>query len=225
MNLVIFDVDGTLIDSQHMIVSAMERAFGAQSRPVPSRDRILSIVGLSLETAMGVLCPEEPDEIAVELASAYKAAFFELRHSPEHHEPMFPGAIEALDRLAEREDLVLGIATGKSQRGVRAILDLHDLHGRFATIQTADLHPSKPDPSMVLTACAEVGVLPQHAVMIGDTSYDMEMGRAAGASAIGVSWGYHAAESLKATGATALIRHFDELDAALANCFAETATA
>ena len=225
MNLVIFDVDGTLIDSQHMIVAAMEHAFTVHGLVPPTRDEILSIVGLSLDTAMRVLHQEEAHALAGPLTEAYKAAFQELRRSPEHEEPLFPGAIEALDELAGRDDVLLGIATGKSRRGVDAIMNLHDLHGRFVTIQTADGHPSKPHPSMVAAAMAEAGVLPQHTVMIGDTTYDIEMARAAGARAIGVAWGYHPSESLVATGADALLSTFDELGAALDLCFAERETA
>lgn len=213
MNLVIFDVDGTLIDSQHMIVAAMNRAFAANGLVAPARDEILSIVGLSLETAMRTLVQEEPDAFAPLLTEAYKEAFFELRRSREHHEPLFPGARDALDRLAARDDVVLGVATGKSRRGVQAILDLHGLHGRFVTIQTADDHPSKPHPGMVAAAMAETGVLPQRAIMLGDTTYDIEMARAAGARAVGVSWGYHAPESLTAAGAEAVLASFDEFDA------------
>ncbi len=216
MNLVVFDVDGTLIDSQQMICAAMDRAFDAHGLVPPSRAEVLSIVGLSLETAMRALVREEPDALAGPLAEAYKAAFFDLRHSPDHHEPLFPGAIEALDRLAGRSDIVLGLATGKSRRGVDAILDLHDLHGRFVTIQTADDHPSKPHPSMIAAALSETGALPGETVMIGDTTYDVEMGRAAGARAIGVGWGYHAADSLLAAGAEIVLSDFADLDRALA---------
>jgi phosphoglycolate phosphatase len=216
VNLVIFDVDGTLIDSQNIIVSAMDRAFAAHGLTAPAREEVLSIVGLSLETAMRALCRHEPEIMAGPLTEAYKAAFHDLRRSEEHHEPLFPGAIEALDRLADRADVLLGIATGKSRRGVQAIMDLHDLHGRFVTIQTADDHPSKPDPGMVAAAIAEAGVLPQHAAVIGDTTFDMEMARAAGARAIGVAWGYHPADALAASGAETVLDHFDDLDRALA---------
>jgi phosphoglycolate phosphatase len=223
LNLVIFDVDGTLIDSQNMIVTAMDRAFAANGLVAPPRAEVLSIVGLSLETAMRALVKEEPDALAGPLTEAYKAAFFDLRKSEEHHEPLFPGAIAALDRLAERPDVLLGIATGKSKRGVNAIFDLHDLHGRFVTIQTADDHPSKPDPGMVAAAITEAGVLPQHATVIGDTTFDMEMARAAGARAIGVNWGYHPAASLTASGAETVLAHFDDLDRALDALMEETA--
>jgi phosphoglycolate phosphatase len=222
VNLVIFDVDGTLIDSQHMIVSAMDRAFAAHGLTAPPREEVLSIVGLSLETAMRALCRPDQQDFAGPLTEAYKAAFFDLRQSADHHEPLFPGARDVLDRLAAREDVILGIATGKSRRGVQAIMDLHDLHGRFATIQTADDHPSKPHPSMVSTALTETGVLPQRAIMVGDTTYDMEMARGAGARAVGVSWGYHPSAALTAAGAETVLDSFEDFDAALDRGLVET---
>ena len=114
---------------------------------------------------------------------------------------------------------LLGLATGKSKRGVRAILDLHDLHGRFVTIQCADDHPSKPHPSMVVTALAETGVAPEKAVILGDTVFDVTMGRSAGILALGVSWGYHDADRLEAAGAAAVLEDFSELDRRLAELF------
>ena len=86
---------------------------------------------------------------------------------------------------------VLGTATGKARRGLDVVIDAHGLHGLFVTLQTADLHPSKPHPSMLAAACNETGINPARAIMIGDTSYDMEMGKAAGVKTIGVAWGYH----------------------------------
>lgn len=221
MHLVLFDVDGTLIDSQHMIVAAMERAFTACGRPVPPRVATLGVVGLSLEVAMaGLLGRAAIDDDARALAAAYKESFFELRHSPEHQEPLYPGARAALDALAARDDVVLGLATGKSRRGVRAILDLHGLNGRFATIQTADDHPSKPHPAMVLAALAETGVAQDAAVIVGDTTFDIDMGVAAGIRAIGVSWGYHEDGELMRCGADRVLAHFDDLIPALDSTFA-----
>ncbi len=212
MHLVLFDVDGTLVDSQHMIAAAMAAAFVARGRPAPSRAETLGIVGLSLDHAVARLLGRgEIDAEVRALSSAYKDAFFALRSSPEHREPLYPGALEALAVLSGRDDVVLGVATGKSRRGVQAILDLHDLNGRFVTIQTADDHPSKPDPSMVRQALADTGVGPERAVIVGDTTFDVEMGRAAGIAAIGVGWGYHPTASLVEAGATTVIERFDAL--------------
>lgn len=219
MHLVLFDVDGTLIDSQHVIVAAMDAAFAAVGLVPPSRAEVLSVVGLSLDLAMARLLGRT-DATVPALSAAYKASFAELRHSETHQEPLYPGAREALARLAARDDVVLGLATGKSMRGVRAILDLHDLHGRFVTIQTADDHPSKPHPSMVLQALAETGVAPDRAVMLGDTTFDIDMGRAAGIVAIGVAWGYHDDAALIAAGADCVLDDYRDLMPALDRIFA-----
>jgi phosphoglycolate phosphatase len=208
VKLIVFDVDGTLVDSQDLIVAAQREAFRTHGLTQPSRERSLSIVGLSLLQAMRVLAPEGPAESLVE---GYKAAFQRLRADPAYREPLFPGAAELLDELSRRDDVVLGIATGKSRRGVAHLLDRHGWERIFATIQTADEHPSKPHPSMLERALAETGVEPRDAVIIGDSTFDMAMARAAGIGAIGVSWGYHRPEALIETGAEVIVHSYREL--------------
>jgi phosphoglycolate phosphatase len=201
LKLVIFDCDGTLVDGQHLIVTAMTQAYRAHGLPVPGRDAMLSIVGLSLIeafTALGNGAAQFPVE---SLAERYRLAFHELREGGAAVEPLYPGARDAIEALAAREDVALGIATGKSQRGVRLVLGHHGLLDRFITIQTADDAPSKPDPGMVIAAMRAAGVTPRNTVVVGDTVYDIAMAHAAGASAIGVSWGYHARDSLSRSGA------------------------
>lgn len=211
LKLVVFDCDGTLVDSQHMIVAAMNRAFSAHSLSLLPREKVLSIVGLSLEEAVRKLLPQEDGATVSLVKESYRQAFFHLREDPSLHEPLFPGAREALDQLAAREDVLLGVATGKSQRGLRNILELHDLHGHFMTLQTADEHPSKPHPSMMEQAMSDAGVTASQTVIFGDTSYDIVMGRDAGAHAVGVSWGYHDRDELVAYGAPHVLDHFDDL--------------
>lgn len=207
MTLVIFDVDGTLIDSQRHILGAMEQAFAAIGWPCPPREAVLGIVGLSLPEAMARLAPEAPGPALVQ---AYKDGFNAIRANDAP--PLYPGARAALERLASR-GMTLGIATGKSRRGLTHMIEAHGLGAVFATTQVADDHPSKPHPSMILAALRETGVAAHRAVMIGDTSFDMDMGRAAGVQCIGVSWGYHPRAALM--GADALIDGFEALDAAL----------
>jgi phosphoglycolate phosphatase len=194
-----------------MICAAMQRAYDAHAIVCPPRERVLSIVGLSLREAFDRLGAGERDFPVDGMIERYKAAFFELRHSPEHQEPLYPGAREAVLGLAARDDCLLGVATGKSQRGVRAILTHHDLLPYFATIKTADDAPSKPHPGMILEAMREAGAEPHDTVMIGDTTYDMEMARAAEVHAIGVNWGYHAPGLLEQSGASGVVSDFMEL--------------
>ena len=115
-------------------------------------------------------------------------------------EPLYDGIADLLVAL-EEGDWLLGVATGKSDRGLILCLEHHGLRDRFVTLQTADRHPSKPHPSMVDQAMADAGASPETTLMIGDTSYDMAMAKAAGATAIGVAWGYHEAKELEAAGA------------------------
>ena len=214
--LVIFDVDGTLIDSQAHIVAAMTAAFGALELPVPSRADILSIVGLSSPVAMARLAPDHPQAQAA-LVESYRQAFAALRQAPGGAglSPLFPGARAALQALAGQDHTLLAIATGKSRRGMDHILDLHDLRGMFQSVQTADDHPSKPHPSMIATCLADTGADPARSVILGDTTYDMDMGRAAGIRALGVAWGYHAPAHLTAAGAVEVLHSFDALPAML----------
>jgi phosphoglycolate phosphatase len=209
MRLVIFDVDGTLVDSQDVIVAAQRATFAALGMKPPTRERSLSIVGLSLHEAFVALVgPEAPIKALVD---GYKAAFQELRADPGMAEPLFPGAAEVLGRLSRREDVVLGIATGKSRRGVAHLLDRHGWERLFATIQTADDAPSKPDPGMLLRAMSEIGAAPEDTVMVGDTTFDMTMAKAAGVTPLGVTWGYHRPHALREAGAEGLVGSFPEL--------------
>jgi phosphoglycolate phosphatase len=211
LKLVIFDCDGTLVDSQHMIVAAMTRAYGAHGLVPPERDVLLSVVGLSLVEAFTKL-GDGADGFPVEgLAEHYRSAFHAMREPGAPVEPLYPGAADAVADLARRDDIVLGIATGKSQRGVRLVLGHHGLLDHFVTIKTADDAPSKPDPGMVLAAMREAGAEPQNTIVVGDTVYDMAMARAGGAGGVGVTWGYHPGAALKDAGALAVIDRFANL--------------
>jgi phosphoglycolate phosphatase len=204
--LAIFDCDGTLVDSQANICLAMEQAFAAAGLEPPERAHTRRVVGLSLVAAMAALLPESGPALHRSLAGHYKSAFQRLRGEGLVAEPLYEGVAELIHAL-ESEGWLLGIATGKSDRGLALCLEHHMLSARFATLQTADRHPSKPHPSMIEAALAQTGAEAARSMMIGDTSYDMAMAREAGVAAIGVSWGYHGSETLLAAGADHVARH------------------
>lgn len=215
MKLVIFDCDGTLVDSQNAIVASMEQAFVALGLVVPSRAQMVEAIGLSLPEAFAVLLPGTDAAARTALVARYRTDFQQAGAAPRHAAPLFPGAAATIADLARREDIVLGIATGKSRRGVARIVEQAGWHGRFFTIQTADDHPSKPHPSMILAAMAETGVGPAATVMVGDSTYDIEMARNAGVGAVGVAWGYHPPERLTLAGAHRVAATCDRLVATI----------
>ncbi len=214
LRLVLFDVDGTLVDSQGSILAAMKASFQALSLPVPDRKAILSIVGLSLPKAMAQLAPDRSDADQTRLVEGYKQVYHAHRlEQGVANSPLYPGARQAIEVLHAIPEVLLGVATGKSQRGLDALIEGHGLERYFVTRQVADHHPSKPHPSMIDTARADTGVDAANTVMIGDTRFDMDMAAAAGVSGIGVTWGYHDRAALSA--ATTIVETFDQLPGAL----------
>ncbi|MBC8337713.1 MAG: HAD-IA family hydrolase [Alphaproteobacteria bacterium] len=210
LRLAVFDCDGTLVDSQASIVSSMVAAFESRSHPAPDAESVRRVVGLPLRVAMGRLLPHtDPDE-HVKLENSYKDAFRELRRRGEVSDPLYPGTLEVLDAL-ETDGWLLGVATGKGHLGLMITLETHGLTERFQTLQTADSAPGKPDPGMLLNAMRDTGADADCTVMIGDTTFDMEMAVNAGTMAIGVSWGYHPHEHLHSAGAEVVIDEFHVL--------------
>jgi phosphoglycolate phosphatase len=208
--LVVFDCDGTLVDGQAAICETMEQAFASAGLAAPDRHLVRRMVGLSLPYALRELAPQASEEERHAVVEAYKVGFRDLRLSGALREPLFEGIGALIEELGA-EGWQLAVATGKSDRGLHACLDAHGIKHRFVSLQTADRHPSKPHPAMLEAALFEAGVAPADAVMIGDTSFDMEMAVAAGVRAIGVSWGYHDTQELFDTGASAVADKAEQL--------------
>jgi phosphoglycolate phosphatase len=204
MKLIVFDVDGTLVDSQHVIVATVQTAFAYFGLPAPTDDAIRRIVGLPLVDGLARLAPTLDPAGIDALARAYRDGFQAARVAPDLPETLFPGVRTMLEALAAA-GFQLGVATGKSRRGLLAVLEHHQLMPFFLTLQTGDVPPGKPHPAMLLRAIDEAGVAPEEAAMIGDTTFDIAMARAAGALAIGVAWGYHPPDELIAAGAAHLV--------------------
>ena len=209
LRLVVFDVDGTLIDSGDAIVAAMRAAFDHAERPWPTAEAIRRIVGLELYEAVERLAPDLDEPTNRLIGDAYKDAFVKARQAGggEGSAPLYDGARSALERLHGTEAL-MGVATGKARRGLDHTLDAHDLREFFITTQTCSENPGKPNPGMIESACRETGVDARHVVMIGDTVFDIEMAMNAGARAIGVGWGYHEPDELRDAGAEVVLDRF-----------------
>lgn len=211
--LAIFDCDGTLVDGQAGIVNAMDAAFAQLGLPAPDKHQVRRIVGLSLPQAIRLLAPDASEDQRQAVDAAYREAFRAAREAGSLVEPLYDGMADLIEALAG-EGWLLGMATGKSQRGLDHCLAMHGLSQHFVTLQTADRHPSKPNPSMIETALAETGADRASTVMIGDTAFDIAMAVNADVRAVGVDWGYHTAQELREAGAEAVARnpaHLKEL--------------
>jgi phosphoglycolate phosphatase len=217
IRLAVFDCDGTLVDSQHAIIEAMNAAFAAEGLPPPLPDAVRRVIGLPLLECATRLAPYAAPARCERLSEAYKAAFFAQRQRPDHHEPLFDGVLAALDAI-EAAGWQLGIATGKAKRGLLAVLERHGLEKRFVTLQCGDMGPGKPHPAMLERAMAETGAAVADTVMIGDTTFDMLMARSARVHALGVEWGYHPPEELLGAGAHALVGAFGQVPEAVFRC-------
>jgi phosphoglycolate phosphatase len=215
LRLAMFDCDGTLVDSQRPIIESMAAACAAFGLPVPPPAAVLRVVGLPIEAGLAALLPEHGPELHAQVIDFFRARA-RARHGQRdaRDEPLYPGVVEVLEALGAA-GILMGIATGKPLRGLLQTLERHGLGHHFVTLKTADDGPGKPNPDILLAAMAEVGSLGQHTVMIGDTSFDMEMARGAGAHALGVAWGYHPPDELVAAGASHVVGTGDELLIAL----------
>lgn len=212
--LILFDCDGTLVDSKTLIVRAMQTAFEKADQKAPSPRAIERVIGLSLSHAISNL-GLKPGSLASEISNNFKVAYAHHRDVLDTPEPLFSGAGALIQNLAAMDHILLGIATGKSKKGVESLFERHHWHNHFITIQTADNAPSKPHPGMIEAAMAETGIDRQRTIMIGDTSYDMEMARAAGSHAIAVTWGHHEIDELSAHGPQHIVETMQELSNAI----------
>ncbi len=212
--LAVFDCDGTLVDSQHTIVSCMQLALARAGLQPGNADTIRHLVGLSLLEGIARLVPDQKAETHLEIAEHYRTAFQQARMRPDHEEPLYPGVEECLE-VIEKQQIVMAVATGKGRRGLETTLSRHRIRDRFSVLKTADDGPSKPNPAILLEAIAESGASPETTVMIGDTVFDMELAKNANVSAIGVSWGYHTTGDLKRSGADLIVTRYKDVPTAL----------
>lgn len=210
LRLALFDCDGTLVDSAFAIQRAMIMVFQQFSYSEPSLDETKSVIGLSLDLAIAHLLKRPVDDEILAMVAAYKENYRKIRSDVFSAEPLFPGVLDMLSTLEKDDTTLLGVVTGKSRMGIDRICEAYKLHC-FITIKTADDCPSKPNPAMVIESCKQTGVFPESTYVIGDSIYDMQMAKLAKAKAVGVSWGYHMPDALRAAGADFIAREPKDL--------------
>lgn len=209
MRLIVFDIDGTLLDSKAIILAAHDAAFTRHDLAVPDEAAIMALVGLSQRETFTALAGEDgPIE---GLIAAYQEAVWDFRAREMHRETLFPGAAELIADLASRSNRRLAIATGKGRRGTDLVIAQNNWQDVFGSSHTSDDSPSKPDPTMLHRAMQIAGIAPAATMMIGDSPFDMQMAVKAGVTPIGVAWGHQPPARLRKHGAQMVATDFAEL--------------
>jgi len=190
--LLVFDWDGTLMDSESRIVNCMRATITDLGLELPDDSSISNIIGLGLKEAICMLFPGADDALVQSVIGRYRHHFLFENTTPT---PLFSGAKEVLHEL-KSEGYLLAVATGKGRPGLDRVLDITGLNQVFHATRCADEAFSKPHPDMLLQLLDELGVQPADALMIGDTEYDMQMANNAGTAALAVSYGVHSMDRL-----------------------------
>jgi len=210
LKFAVFDIDGTLIDSAASIVAGVQACWSACGFADPDPAAVRHTIGLPWEQGVRALLPGCGDAEFAAIRAYYDAVARGERTRPPLSEVLFPGALEALEEIAGSGAL-LGIVTSRNSRRLTQLLETHGLHDHFVSVKTVDHGPGKPNPHLLLQAMSDVGADAARTVMIGDTVYDIQMAANAGTAGVGVAWGVHEADELRAAGASHVVRAFHEL--------------
>jgi len=217
--LLIFDWDGTLIDSAMHIMASVQAAAASAELPIPSAAAARNIIGLGFAEACKTLYPEAEPAAYQQMETAFLEHFSSAATTATR---LFAGTPAVLEELA-RQGYLLAIATGNSSTGLRTALAETGLTHLIDSSRCADQAPSKPHPQMILEILDELSVAKEHALMIGDTEYDLAMAQNAGISALAASYGTHDVERLLAYQPLACLDDIRELPAVLATLPASSA--
>ncbi len=209
--LVIFDWDGTLMDSVDRIVSSMQSAAKTVGLSIPPNEEVKQIIGLSLTVALQELFVDITIDQIDAMLVQYKYEYLEADTTPT---PLFDNAVNLLTQLKQKNKL-LAVATGKGREGLNRVLAVSNTNDYFHTTRCAGEMPSKPDPEMLNSILAELVIAPHEAIMIGDTSHDLKMAQAAGIDSIGVTFGVHDSETLDKYQPKTIVNSLAELQALL----------
>ena len=209
--LIVFDWDGTIIDSTGTIAECIQQAAAEMGLPVPEDARARHVIGLGLRDSLRHAVPELPESRYTDFVALYRKYFLAREDSMK----LFPGMLDLLSSLREKH--TLAVATGKSRKGLDRALDAGDLRQYFTASRCADETNPKPHPAMLLELMAELGKESSEVLMIGDTSHDLEMANAAGVDSIGVTYGAHNESGLLACSPLGCFSSVQDLRAWLTN--------
>jgi len=205
IRLLVFDWDGTLMDSEAQIVACLHAAIRDLSVAPMDDETVKNVIGLGLREAIDTLVPGRDAAFHEAFVGHYRRHWFSSGASQ-----LFDGVTDMLT-LCRQQRLLLGVATGKARRGLERVLGETGLGGMFDATRCADEAPSKPHPQMLIDVMQALGVRPQQTIMVGDTEYDMAMASNAGAAKIAVTCGVHSGERLARHTPLASLQHVAEL--------------
>ena len=208
--LLLFDYDGTLVDSSEMIIDGTREAFKRCGLQPPEPSKIKSEIGKNLEKAISSYLPPNQITMLDKIAHKYREWYTETDIEGKKFEPLFEKIKQTLQTFV-RNGWILGVATNKSSRGLDRGLEYHKIQEFFSITMTADKFPPKPNNAMAIYALEKLKVEKTNAYMIGDTVHDIEMGKNAGIGTIGVNWGYNTEKQLVKSNADYIVNNLDEL--------------
>jgi len=203
---VIFDWDGTIMDSTHSIVSAIQKACTDMGQPVPSRDQARWVIGLSLDSALYHIAPNLPADQLSDFVGRYKHHFFQEDQTL----TLFDGIRPLLGELREQR-VKLAVATGKGRAGLDRVLQASALDAYFSMTRCADESRGKPNPDMLFDIMNSLALDPERVLMVGDTTHDIHMAHNAGVDSVAVSYGAHDVDTLQSAAPTVLVHSVDEM--------------
>jgi len=210
MRLIIFDCDGTLVDSQKSIMSAIVTAWEGFGLNPPKLSSVLQVIGLTIQDSVRVLEPNLNENDYGKLEKEFYSAFVNLNEQEKIEEELFPNVVETLNVLNDDKSY-LAVLTGKGKLGLQNTLKNKNIGQYFIATKTSDCGPGKPNPQTMNELIAELGVEKENVVMIGDTTHDILTAKNAGVKSIGVSFGYHSVNELVNAGADEIVDDFSNL--------------
>jgi phosphoglycolate phosphatase len=202
-DLIVFDWDGTVMDSTAVIAGSIQAACRDLGLPVPSDGAARHVIGMGLVQALRYAVPDAPESMHEPLVARYRHHFL----AQDEAIPLFADARETIAEL-HSAGYRLAVATGKSRNGLERALQASDMAGYFHAMRTADQTFSKPHPAMLLEIMDELGATAERALMVGDTTHDLQMAINAGVDALGMTHGAHPVEQLRALRPLALLDDF-----------------